>query len=221
MTRAVVSDLIFASCIILSFFRILIIHHNIRKTGGIILNMKATGIVRRIDDLGRIVIPKEIRRTLRLRDGDPLEIYTDRQGEVILKKYSPIGDMSDFASEYAESASDILGSTTVITDTDHVIAVSGGASKALKDKRISQQIEEVIQTRSSRIVTDRSKVCKISDEDHHAADCSSQIVVPIISQGSPIGSVILMPREPDSVFTERELKAAEVGAAFLAKQMEN
>ena len=183
--------------------------------------MKATGIVRRIDDLGRIVIPKEIRRTLRLRDGDPLEIYTDRQGEVILKKYSPIGDLSDFASEYAESASDILGSTTVITDTDHVIAVSGGASKTLKDKRISPQIEEAIQTRSSQIVTDRAKVYQISDDDHHTADYSSQIVVPIVSQGSPIGSVILVSREPDSVFTERELKAAEVGAAFLAKQMEN
>ena len=111
--------------------------------------MKATGIVRRIDDLGRIVIPKEIRRTLRLRDGDPLEIYTDRQGEVILKKYSPIGDMSDFAAEYAESASDILGSTAVITDTDHVIAVSG-ASRALKDKRVSPQIEEAMQARTSR-----------------------------------------------------------------------
>ncbi len=183
--------------------------------------MKATGIVRRIDDLGRIVIPKEIRRTLRLRDGDPLEIYTDRQGEVILKKYSPIGDLSDFAAEYAESASDILGSTTVITDTDHVIAVSGGAPKTLKDKRISPQIEEAIQTRSSQIVTDREKMYRISDEEHHTAECSSQIVVPIISQGSAIGSVILMSREPDSVFTERELKAAEVGAAFLAKQMEN
>ena len=182
--------------------------------------MKATGIVRRIDDLGRIVIPKEIRRTLRLRDGDPLEIYTDRQGEVILKKYSPIGDMSDFAAEYAESASDILGSTAVITDTDHVIAVSG-ASRALKDKRVSPQIEEAMQARISRIVTDRSKKCSIADEDHHAAGYSSQIVVPIISQGSPIGSVILVSREPDSVFTERELKAAEVGAAFLAKQMEN
>ena len=182
--------------------------------------MKATGIVRRIDDLGRIVIPKEIRRTLRLRDGDPLEIYTDRQGEVILKKYSPIGDMSDFAAEYAESASDILGSTAVITDTDHVIAVSG-ASRALKDKRVSPQIEEAMQARISRIVTDRSKICSIADEDHHAAGYSSQIVVPIISQGSPIGSVILVSREPDSVFTERELKAAEVGAVFLAKQMEN
>jgi AbrB family transcriptional regulator (stage V sporulation protein T) len=183
--------------------------------------MKATGIVRRIDDLGRIVIPKEIRRTLRLRDGDPLEIYTDRNGEVILKKYSPIGDLSEFASEYAESASDILGSTAVITDTDHVIAASGGAAKNLKDKRISRQIEEVIQTRSSTIVTDRTKAYSISEEDQHTDEYSSQIVVPIVSQGYPIGSVILLSREPDSVFSERELKAAEVGAAFLARQMEN
>lgn len=183
--------------------------------------MKATGIVRRIDELGRIVIPKEIRRTLRLHDGDPLEIYTDKHGEVILKKYSPIGDLSDFAAEYAESASDILGSATVITDTDHVIAVSGGALRNIKDKRISRQIEEAIQTRSSQILTERSKVYPIADEDHHSMDYNSQIVVPIVSQGYPIGSVIMMSKDSEEEFTERELKAAEVGAAFLARQMDN
>ncbi len=183
--------------------------------------MKATGIIRKVDELGRIVIPKEIRRTLRLREGDPLEIYTDKQGEIILKKYSPICDLSNFAAEYAESASDILGSAAVITDTDHVIAVSGGVSKNLKDKRISSQIEEVIQTRSSQVVTDRTKMYKISDEENHSIDYSSQIIVPIVAQGSVIGSVILMSHEKDSIFTERELKTAEVGASFLAKQMEN
>ena len=71
--------------------------------------MKATGIVRRIDDLGRIVVPKEIRRTLRIREGDPLEIFTDREGEIILKKYSPIGELSQFAGEYAESLAHTTG----------------------------------------------------------------------------------------------------------------
>ncbi len=103
--------------------------------------MKATGIVRRIDDLGRVVIPKEIRRTLRLRDGDPMEIYTDREGTVILKKYSPIGDMAEFAEEFAESACNVLGSTAVITDTDQVIAVSGNSSvRDLKEKPISRGV---------------------------------------------------------------------------------
>ena len=65
--------------------------------------MRATGIVRRIDDLGRVVIPKEIRRTMRIREGDPLEIFTDRDGSVILRKYSPIGEIGEFAQEYAEA----------------------------------------------------------------------------------------------------------------------
>lgn len=87
--------------------------------------MKATGIVRRIDDLGRVVIPKEIRRTLRIREGDPLEIFTDREGEIILKKYSPIGELGTLAKLYAESLAQTLGCTVCITDTDQVVAASG------------------------------------------------------------------------------------------------
>ena len=87
--------------------------------------MKATGIVRRIDDLGRVVIPKEIRRTLRIREGDPLEIYTDPEGEVIFKKYSPVGEMSPFAAQYAEVLSKTASLPTVFSDTDHVIAAAG------------------------------------------------------------------------------------------------
>lgn len=91
--------------------------------------MKATGIVRRIDDLGRVVIPKEIRRTLRIREGDPLEIFTDREGEIILKKYSPIGELGTLAKIYAESLSQTLGCTVCITDTDQVVAASGSGKK--------------------------------------------------------------------------------------------
>ena len=91
--------------------------------------MKATGIVRRIDDLGRIVIPKEIRRTLRIREGDPLEIYTDKEGEVILKKYSPIGEMSEFASQFADSLNQTSGHISCISDRDSIIAVSGASKK--------------------------------------------------------------------------------------------
>ena len=83
--------------------------------------MKATGIVRRIDDLGRVVIPKEIRRVLRIREGDPLEIYTNNSGEVILKKYSPKNELSHYASEYDETAANILGASVVISDTDQVM----------------------------------------------------------------------------------------------------
>ena len=106
--------------------------------------MKATGIVRRIDDLGRIVVPKEIRRTLRIREGDPLEIFTDREGEIILKKYSPIGELGQFAGEYAESLAQTTGYLVLVTDCDHVIAASGSGKKEFEEKPVSRQLEEAI-----------------------------------------------------------------------------
>ena len=110
--------------------------------------MKATGIVRRIDDLGRVVIPKEIRRTMRIREGDPLEIFTDREGEIILKKYSPIGELSQFAGQYAESLAQSTGHLVCITDRDHVIAAAGNGKKEFEGKPISRQLEELIEDRT-------------------------------------------------------------------------
>ena len=107
--------------------------------------MKATGIVRRIDDLGRVVIPKEIRRTLRIREGDPLEIFTDREGEVILKKYSPIGELSAQATQYSESLAQTTGLMVCVADRDTVIAAAGGAKKDYLGKPISKQLEDAIQ----------------------------------------------------------------------------
>ena len=109
--------------------------------------MKATGIVRRIDDLGRVVIPKEIRKTLRIREGDPLEIFTDREGEVILKKYSPIGEMGTLAKLYAESLSQTLGCTVCITDTDQVVAVSGSGKKELQEQFIGREMDRLLRER--------------------------------------------------------------------------
>ena len=114
--------------------------------------MKATGIVRRIDDLGRVVIPKEIRRTLRIREGDPLEIFVDRDGEVILKKYSPISELGDFAKEYAEALFDSLGNPVLICDRDTVIAVAGGSKKEYLNKNISDIVEKTMEDRNSVIV---------------------------------------------------------------------
>ncbi len=181
--------------------------------------MKATGIVRRIDDLGRVVIPKEIRRTLRLRDGDPMEIYTDRGGTVILKKYSPIGDMTEFAAEFAESARSVLGSTALVTDTDQIIAVSGNSPfRDLKDRKISRELSGLLEKKNSVLIRDGRQTYHIAEDDRCSESCRSQIVVPIISQGDMIGSVILLSTE--NTLGDTELKAAEVGAAFLARQME-
>ena len=183
--------------------------------------MKATGIVRRIDDLGRVVIPKEIRRTMRIREGDPLEIYTDREGGVILKKYSPINELNQFAGEFIDSAYSILGDAMVVTDTDQVVAVSGSSRKDYLDKRISTEIEKIIQGKTSRLVNDGDAILPITLEEGEGSDYKSQIVVPIISQGDPIGSVIYFTKENGRQLGDVELKTAEIGAHLLAKQMEN
>ena len=117
--------------------------------------MKATGIVRRIDDLGRIVIPKEIRRTMRIREGDPLEIYTSPDGEVIFKKYSPVGEISCTASQYADVLSKVGGCPAVICDRDHVIAVSGMAKKEVIERRVSGSLEDLIEQRKSHVYRSR------------------------------------------------------------------
>ncbi|MGI6727321.1 MAG: stage V sporulation protein T [Anaerovoracaceae bacterium] len=183
--------------------------------------MKATGIVRRIDDLGRVVIPKEIRRTMRIREGDPLEIFTDREGGVILKKYSPINELNEFAAEFIESAHSVLGDAVIVTDTDQIVAVSGGSKKDYLEKRISSEIEGIIHGKSSIMANDEGAVHPITNEEGENRDYKSQIIVPIISQGDPIGSVIFFTREDDRQLGEIELKTAEIGAHFLAKQMEN
>lgn len=163
--------------------------------------MKATGIVRRIDDLGRVVVPKEIRRVLRIREGDPLEIYTGNSGEVILKKYSPISELGQFAGEYAETASAILDSIVIVSDTDHVVAASGVKKADYLDKKIDNELDRIIQSKTS-----------IHDD--------LKTVVPILVHGDPIGSVMILPKQ-NSNLTDIEFKAAEIGASFLAKQMEH
>ncbi|MBS6518590.1 MAG: stage V sporulation protein T [Clostridium sp.] len=181
--------------------------------------MKATGIVRRIDDLGRVVIPKEIRRTLRLREGTPLEIFTDREGEIILKKYSPMMELTAFSSQYAEAMAQSTGLMVCITDRDQVIAVSGGSRKDYLQKSISRQLEGLIGER--QIVTagkdDRGFIPITPDEPEGA---TAQVIVPIICEGDAIGSVILLSREPRAKFSETELKLASTAAGFLGRQME-
>lgn len=177
--------------------------------------MKATGIVRRIDDLGRVVIPKEIRRTLRIREGDPLEIFVDRDGEVILKKYSPISELGDFSKEYAEALFDSLGSTVLICDRDSVIAVAGGSKKEYLNKNISESVEKVMADRSTVLETNETTISLVEGNEE---TLTSYTISPIIANGDPIGSVIIMSK--DNTLGEVEKKAAETAAGFLARQME-
>ena len=185
--------------------------------------MKATGIVRRIDDLGRVVIPKEIRRTLRIREGDPLEIFVDHDGEVILKKYSPIGELGEFAKEYADSLYEATGHIAAICDRDQIIAVAGASKKDYLNKSIGSAIEKVMEERKALIVTDTSihpYFRGLKDESVIEASFQTQIIAPIIAEGDPIGAVLVASKEPNVKMGELELKLAEPAASFLAKQME-
>ncbi|MBQ8555139.1 MAG: stage V sporulation protein T [Clostridia bacterium] len=184
--------------------------------------MRATGIVRRIDELGRVVIPKEIRRTLRIREGDPLEIYTDRDGEVILKKYSPIGEMSSFAKDYTESLFRSLGHIAVIVDRDQVVAASGVSRKELWDKPISHDLETAIANRQTVALnrqTGGRTMAVTSEEDANAA-YTAQVISPIIADGEAIGAVLLMSRENGVRMGDTELKVAETAAGIVGRQME-
>ncbi|MGI6070977.1 MAG: stage V sporulation protein T [Blautia sp.] len=181
--------------------------------------MKATGIVRRIDDLGRVVIPKEIRRTLRIKEGTPLEIFTDREGEVILKKYSPIGELSIFAKEYAEALAQTTGYLACITDHDQIVAASGTGSRELTGKEISQELEDLITLRESRYVSikDKGRIPLTNDQKEESF---SQTIQPIICAGDAIGAVILMGKTNRDVLGESEQKLVQTAAGFLGRQME-
>ena len=178
--------------------------------------MKATGIVRRIDDLGRVVIPKEIRRTMRIREGDPLEIYTDREGSVIFKKYSPIGELTEFASKYAESLYKTSGKPVCITDKDSIIATAGAPKKELIEKPLSTDMEKIMQEKSAFICTNGKKL-KLTDNNEKY---TIGVVSPIIAEGDAIGNVVIMNDDDNTQMTDVEVKLAGAASMFLGKQME-
>jgi AbrB family transcriptional regulator (stage V sporulation protein T) len=179
--------------------------------------VKATGIVRRIDDLGRIVIPKEIRRTLRIREGDPLEIFVDRDGEVILKKYSPIGELGDFAKEYADALHETAGHIALIADRDAIIAVAGAPKKEFLDKRVGTAVERAMHERTT--VTPGAPGGSLVEDDEDGQRFPAYVVAPIVAGGEAIGAVILATRDPATRMGEMERKLAETAAGFLARQM--
>ena len=179
--------------------------------------MKATGIVRRIDDLGRVVIPKEIRRVLRIRDGDPLEIYTAGDGEVIFKKYSPIGELSPVAVQYAEAMIKHTSSPVIICDRDHCIAAAGITRREVLQRRIAQSLEELIESRASYVFGESS-----TEPPHvlEGVDRTASVVVPILSAGDISGAVVLLMNESNTAPTETDKSLAKVAASFLGKHME-
>ena len=179
--------------------------------------MKATGIVRRIDDLGRVVIPKEIRRTMRIREGDPLEIYTDKDGGVIFKKYSQMSELSDFAAQICETLSKTTGMAAVITDRDTAIAAAGVPRREVLDRHVSAQLESIMEQRGIYQHRDgmaKKPICE--DSDRYTA----AVAAPILSQGDVLGCAVLASDGSSAPTGETEYKLMQTIAGFLGKHME-
>lgn len=181
--------------------------------------MKATGIVRRIDDLGRIVIPKEIRRTMRIREGDPMEIFTSREGEILLKKYSPVGELGEFAATLAESMAQALGALVCITDRDYIIAVSGTGKKEFESKLLDEQLQKAIDQRVYHVCgKDEKEYIKIIQDEK--SEYEKQAVATILSHGDSIGAVIILCKDNKTNSEETLLQVVKTAAGFLGRHME-
>ena len=178
--------------------------------------MKATGVVRRIDDLGRIVIPKEIRRTMRIREGDPLEIFTDKDGGVVFKKYSLMGGLSDFAGQMCETLFKLSGLTAVITDRDNILAVSGAPRRELAERPVSEELEQLMESRQLYVRQAGAapvQICRDNDRFH------ATVSAPILSGGDVLGAVLFV-AEGDETVGETETKMIQTAAGFLSRHME-
>ena len=178
--------------------------------------MKSTGILRRIDDLGRVVIPKEIRRTMRIREGDPLEIYTDTDGQVIFKKYSPMGELSEFAVQICDALHKTTGAIAAVCDRDTVIAVAGGGKRELLERRVSRELEELMTARGQYAADTCTLPVTETDERYAVA-----VAAPILSEGDVLGCVLFAAARGGAPAGETERKLAQAVAGFLGKQMES
>ena len=180
--------------------------------------MKATGIVRRVDDLGRIVIPKEIRRTLKIREGDPLEIYTEKDGGVIFRKYSPMGDLQDFAAQICESIGQNTGLVAAVADRDSIIALAGAPKRELVDKPNSMDLDKIMQSRKNYRYTPGDTLLKATEgtDKYHLG-----VAAPILCQGDLMGCVMLLMGENGPAMQESDQRLAQTVAGFLGKQMES
>jgi AbrB family transcriptional regulator (stage V sporulation protein T) len=179
--------------------------------------MKATGIVRRIDDLGRVVIPKEIRRTMHIREGDSLEIFTDKDGEVIFKKYSPMGEITSFATQLCETLGKTSGAATAITDRDTIIAASGLPKREILEKRISEELEHIMEGRQMYVYHAGETRVPLMEGSNYFVE----VAAPILSEGDISGCVVFIAGSDDIQMGETEFKLAQTVAGFLGRQMES
>lgn len=178
--------------------------------------MKATGVVRRIDDLGRVVIPKEIRRNLRIREGDSLEIYVDNAGDVILKKYSPIEDLSEFSQQYADALYLAIGKDIIICDRDIIVAATANLKKKYLNKKVSDQLEKYMSSRIAKVEKNMTELEITNDGKEN----SPYVIQPILSNGDCVGAVVILGNENSRELTEVDLSSARTAASFIGKYLE-
>lgn len=185
--------------------------------------LKATGIVRRIDDLGRIVIPIEIRRDMNIRDGDPLEIFVDKNGEVILKKYSAIAELGPFAQGLVNSLHETTQHLALLSDRDAIVAVAGGAERTFLGKRVGQPVLRAMDNRETLVFSAREQQAlgaTIEDTGAGGAPFQSEVIAPVIVGGDPVGAVLLASTSAGVAFGELEEKLTQTAAGFLARHMQ-
>ncbi len=178
--------------------------------------MKDTGIIRKIDDLGRIVIPKEIRKKLKLREGDNLEIYVKDEGEILLKKYEPMGDLTDIANQCANALNNVTDLTCLITDTENVISACGSTNKIkYVGKTISNNILDILDSRamySSKL----NGIVEVLEYDENKKNYKAEAIMPIISDGEALGSVILISFDSSKKISETEEKIIKIISMFIS-----
>ena len=179
--------------------------------------MKTTGIVRRIDDLGRLVIPKELRKTLRIKEGDPLEIYAS-EDVLMLKKYSPVVTISSYAQIIADGIQTITEKPCLITDGDTVIYASGNNYKDIIGKNLTNEMEQVLRDRKSIILnkSDGAKIIAVAENSQ--IDAENQIIVPMVAGGDCFGSIVLFDKDKSSRFSSVDVKLLQLGSSFLTAQ---
>jgi len=180
--------------------------------------MKATGMIRKIDDLGRIVIPKEIRKTLKIREGDTLEIYVERNGEVILKRYAPFGDVIDRITLFAESISKHIGCNVIVTDSKTVIANAGNLKAKYVGKEISEELLEKLEDRIIYGTKGEKGIPILEGESEYIR--LKELISPIIIEGTVVGSVIFLSIDERKAWSEGELKLLQIATEYITKEME-
>lgn len=173
--------------------------------------MRSTGIVRRIDELGRVVIPKEIRRTMRIREGEELEVFTGENGALILKKYSAVSELKSAAEEYASALYKANGFTAIICDNDEIIAASGSIKNYKAGSALSKRAEMFIEERKSAVFNGR-EIFPISGDDTNGV--LGIAAAPIIRAGDVLGGVFAVSNKP---LNDNALKLVETAALFFGR----